>query len=188
VGPGTLAVAIYHIGVFFLGFLWGIVNALLLNFLFLSRLSYSMREGNDLLWGVSLASAVTCGTLAVFAHDHTQDAPRGHPRKVLIFLQTSFVGAYLVVKGLAHAAGHPLRELTVGTSSAEGMFQEQQFLALGIVVLGLLGSAVQMHWTHYEHCGMEDRDDRDDAGYGYEGIGQDQEKGMMEETGPSWRT
>ena len=172
---GTLAVGVYHMGVFFLGALWGVVNASLLHTLLLSRLSYSLCECNDILWGLSLASAITCGTVAVFAHDHAQDSPPSDPRKMLIFLQTSFVGAYLVVKGLSQAAGHPMLELGVGTSDAAGLIQEQQLLALMVAALALAGTGVQRRWTHLEHCGIEEP-------YRYDGLSQegDPEKGWSE--------
>ena len=153
---GTLALSIYHMGVFFMGALWGIVNALLLNHIILSQIGFTLCKCNDLLLGTMIVFAVVFGGLSVLWHDHPQDTPASHPRKLIIFLKTSFTGAYLLIRAAEHLMGTPFDEL--GLVKMQTPPEGQLQIIILIVVIAVGGSLLQMKCTHFEHCGCDDDD------------------------------
>jgi len=152
---GTLAVVFYELGVFFLGALWGCTLALLLNGLYLSRISYVACEGcNTLLWVALVGLGLLFGLLSLTLHEHSQDTEGHDPRKAIIYLKTAFPGAYLLVRSMGHFAGGYESELDV----AKVVLPSTAYYGclVGTVSMALFGSWIQMRYTHHEHCGCED--------------------------------
>lgn len=155
---GTVVVFFYAIGVFVLGGLWGIVIALLLNGLFLSRISYVMCECNTLLWMVTSIFAILFGLLAIVVHRHKENDTASHPRKIVIFGKTATTGAYLLVRSIAHIADAFPDEFTM--SQEKSLPPNYYVAALSIIALSLVGGYIQMRYTHFEHCGCGEEYER----------------------------
>jgi hypothetical protein len=158
---GTLAVVFYHLGVFFLGALWGITLGIVLNGLFLSRISYVLCECNTLLWTAVVTLGILFGLLSLTVHEHKQDAIGHHPRKVIIYFQTSFPGAYMFIRSFGYLCGGYESEIEISkvVAPSSAFYLSTVFT----LVLALLGVWIQLRFTHFEHCGCDDPDDTIDT-------------------------
>jgi len=151
---GTLSVYIYPLGVFVLGALWGTVLSLILNGFFISRIGYVVCQCNTILWIVMPFFAVLFGLFTIVVHRHRENDAAWHPRKLVIFSKTSWTGAYMLMRGIGHFTGNmpeeqDLAKMVSPVTSFYGMMG-------GVILLALLGTWIQMRYTHFEHCGCDD--------------------------------
>jgi len=155
---GTVVVFFYAVGVFVLGSIWGIVIALLLNGLFLSRISYVICECDTLLWMAISILSILFGLLAIVVHRHKENDTASHPRKIVIFGKTATTGAYMLVRSIAHMAGEFPDEFTM--SQEKSLSPNYYVAAVSIIVLSVIGGFIQMRYTHFEHCGCGEEYER----------------------------
>jgi len=148
---GITTLYLYPLGVFILGVNWGVTLALLSY-----GLVFHMVASNYLLWILLSGCAATVGVLVILMHRHTESSSGYSCSKILIFSKTSWVGAYMFIRGVGAAAGGFPFELTMG-EMPHSMPSSYYIYAGLTIALALLASFVQVWFTHWDHCGCPDR-------------------------------
>jgi len=145
---GIVCCVWYPFGCFILGANWGFVMTLLLNGILISRVCST----NLALWITAPVLALLFGTIVTCDHRHSPSDSAFSRQKLLIFSKTSWVGAYLIMRGVGHLYG--------------GYPDETEFVHLKTlpvrwlhyfgftVALAVLGTVLQMRFTHYGNCGV----------------------------------
>merc|ERR1711935_591752 len=110
--------------------------------------------------GLWLTVAGLCGSALVMSnHYHKASDSAAKIAKVLIFTKTSVVGAYLTMRYVGgHLQGRPITGGDYGGFPYEPVPYPQPanawiYMCL-VVLLSMLGVAVQMQLTHKDHCGL----------------------------------
>jgi len=164
---GTLSLWFYPLGVFTLGALWGAIVCFLINGFFFSRISYVICQCNTIFWTMIPIFCVLFGLFTIVVHRHRENDVAWHPRKLVIYSKTAWPGAYMFIRGAAHFSGEFPEESSLATMvSPPTMFYVHLTL---ICVFALIGTLVQMRYTHYEHCGCDTESD-------YEGQYEEQQR------------
>ena len=97
---GTITLYLYPLGVFILGVNWGVTLVLLFYGLVFHTIANSY-----LLWILLVICPLTVGMLASRAHRHKESSSGYTYSKILIFSKTSWVGAYMFIRGVGAAVG-----------------------------------------------------------------------------------
>lgn len=159
---GGLCVLVYQLGCFILGANFGVAIALLLNGILISNF-----ENDNVGLGVTAAVfGVLLGFLVVCNHHHLPEHNPCGIQKVLIFLKTSTVGAYLLVRGMAYIwdyahdtpNDYPFELDLVKMSSIPTSYH----VYVGVTaIMAILGALVQMRFTHLGDCGLFGREEEE---------------------------
>jgi hypothetical protein len=145
---GIISLYVYPLGVFILGANWGVVLVLML-------------FGAVILPGAVLGSmlvivGLVCGILVLYNHPHKETDDAFTFPKILICCKTAYIGAYLFFRGIGMLAGDFPPEL----DTYEMAHLPESYFAYicGSFGLGLVGTFLQLRFTHWENCGRSQED------------------------------
>jgi len=154
---GGIALYLYPFGIFVLGFNWGVCLAFLLNGLFIAAVFGA--HSNTALWVLITLLGGGLACLVLLVHRHKESASPWSAPKFLIISKTSWVGAYLIMRAIGRFMGDYPYELHI-THMLE--VPDSYLIYAGLtILLALIGTFVQMTFTHWDHCGCPDRRNAD---------------------------
>merc|ERR1712227_890902 len=150
---GGIALYLYPFGIFVLGFNWGVSLAFLINGLLIAAVLSA--HSNTALWVLITLLGGGLACLVLLVHRHKESESPWSAPKFLIISKTSWVGAYLTTRAIGRFMGDYPYELHI-----THMFEvpDSYLIYAGLtILLALVGTFIQMTFTHWDHCGCPDR-------------------------------
>lgn len=145
---GIISLYIYPLGVFILGANWGVVMVLML---------FGAVILPGIVLGLMLAMlGLFCGILVLYNHPHKETDDAFTLPKILICCKTAYVGAYLFFRGIGMLAGDFPPEFD--TYEMAHLPESYFTYICGSFGLGLVGTLLQLRFTHWENCGCIKQD------------------------------
>jgi len=153
---GIITLYLYPLGVFILGVNWGVTLALLSYGLVFHTWGAHMVASSFILWILLIVCALVVGVVTILVHRHNESSSGYSCSKMVIFSKTSWVGAYMFIRGVGAAFGGYPFELKMGQMHHSMPSSYYTYAGL-TVALAVLATCFQLYFTHWDHCGCPDR-------------------------------